>query len=121
RHEPLEDDGAVLIDLELREERAVVEADPELVALLRSHALEARHDGVVAGTALLLREQVPPDLALVGELHIEFLRESAEIRHGADRHAVVKAVADLHGTARTAPRPTKGPALKPHSAATLVA
>src|SRR5436190_1017817 len=96
RHEPLEDDGAVLVDLELREEPAVVEADPELVALLRSHALEARHDGVVTGTALLLRQEMPADLALVGELHIEFLRESAEIWHGTDRHNVIEVDADLH-------------------------
>ena len=54
RHEALEDHGAVLVDLELREELAVVEADAELVALLGSHAFEARNDGVVGGAALLL-------------------------------------------------------------------
>src|SRR4029077_9119989 len=79
RDEALEHDGAVLVDLELREELAVVEADAELVPLLEGDAFETRHHAVVAGTALPLREQVPPDLALVRKLHVEFLSESSEI------------------------------------------
>src|SRR2546422_1003011 len=82
--ESLRDDDVVLaerVELELREEPAGVEADAELISLLGTHALEARHDRVVAGPALLLREEVPPDLALIRELHVELLREPAEIRN----------------------------------------
>ena len=80
-HETLEDSGAILVDLELGEESAVVEAHPELVALLGGHAVQAGNDGVVARAGLLLREEVPSDLALVGKLHVEFLREAAKVRH----------------------------------------
>src|SRR2546423_1227963 len=52
--ETLEDDGAVLVHLELREKPAVVEPDAELVALLGGHALQAWDHRVVAGAALLL-------------------------------------------------------------------
>src|SRR5438105_10505913 len=46
RDEPLEDDGAILVDLELGEEGAVVEADAELIALLGRYAREAVTDAV---------------------------------------------------------------------------
>src|SRR5438093_7113486 len=117
--EALEDDGAVLVDLELREELAVVEADPELIALLGAHALEARYDRVVGSPTLLLREKVPADLALIRELHVELLREPAEIRNGADRHDVVEVDAELHGTGRSIQRPTRMTALKTQCAAIL--
>src|SRR5438445_5623029 len=65
-HEALHDRGAILVDLELGEEGAVVQADPELIALFGRDPLEAGDDRVVSRAALLLGEKMPPDLALVG-------------------------------------------------------
>src|SRR5204862_87957 len=56
-----------------------------------------------------------------GELHVELLREPAEIRNGADRHDVVEVDAELHGTGRSIQRPTRMTALKTQCAAILVA
>src|SRR5437870_9364570 len=120
-HEALQDRRAILVDLELSEEGAVVQADPELIALFGCYVLEAGDDGVVARAALLLRQKMPADLALVGKLNVEFLREAAQIRDGADRHDVVEVDADLHATARSVQRPTRMTALKTQCAATLVA
>src|SRR5438445_2283847 len=116
--ETLEDDRAVLVNLELGEEGAVVQPDPELVALLGRDALEARNDMVVRRSGLPLREQVPADLALIGELDVELLGESAEIRHGADRHDVVEVDPDPHGTAA---RGTSGASARRSGSATVPA
>jgi len=96
RDEPLEYDGAVLVDLELREEPAVVEADAELIALLLRNAVEARQHAVESRATLLLREKVPPDLALVGKLDVELLSEAPQVGHRANRHDVVEVDAELH-------------------------
>src|SRR5438552_2181980 len=101
--------------------RTLYSADPELVALLWRHTLEPRDGGVVPRATFLLRQKMPADLALVGKLNVEFLREAAQIRDGADRHDVVEVDADLHATARSVQRPTRMTALKTQCAATLVA
>jgi len=80
----LEDSRTVLIDLELAEERSVVELDAKAVALFGRHV------------RVHIAEQMPSDLSLVGKLDAVFLGELAEIGHGAHGHDVVEIDSDLH-------------------------
>ena len=74
------------------------------VALLGGHLLEARHEALEPDLRLPLGQQMPADLALVGKLDLELLRELPEVRDGADRHDVVEVYSDLHRTAPGAAR-----------------
>src|SRR5437870_2542654 len=107
RHHLLEDSGAILVHLELAEEGAVVELDAETVALIGRDV------------RVHIAEQMPSDLAFIGELDAVFLRELPQIGDRADRHYVVEIDADLQSILGYL-RPMRMIALNAQCAAMLV-
>src|SRR6266511_111325 len=101
--DPLEHDRAVLVHLELAEERAVVELAAEAVLVLGSDVGD-------------LRERVPPRLRR--EIDAELRRELPQIGHRALRHHVVEIHSDPH--VRVHHSPTRTIALNAQCAAMVV-